>query len=243
MHAMPEGGELHIKTGQLNLSPKEATPLNLQVGDYVFINIRDNGIGMDNETKSKIFEPFYTTRGLDGTGLGLTQVYNFLNRCHGGIKVESMLGKGSSFTLYFPVSTHLDTANGLDAETDANKPDATHANILVVDDEAPLCNIAKQVLSPHGYHVVTAESGVQALEELEKQHFDLIISDIIMPNMDGYQLAEQVRMQYPQLPILLVSGYGHNQDMSNYDDALPLLEKPYQPARLVKKVGELLKTT
>ena len=243
MHAMSEmesGAVLTIRTVNQVLSVIDAKSLELRHGSYVQLTISDTGCGMDYKTVEKIFEPFYTTKGEKGTGLGLSQVYGFVNRSHGAVKVRSEPGSGSSFSLYFPryFLTEEDDAKNRD------KPMSTlvgNKTILVVDDEESLLELTSEILKQHEFNVFCANSGEEALEVLEQHAIDLLITDVIMPDMDGYQLAAKVKENFPDTNIQLVSGFADNQNKTLIDEDLQnnLLLKPYSQHDLLTKIAEL----
>ncbi|MBV1889016.1 MAG: response regulator, partial [Proteobacteria bacterium] len=190
----------------------------------------------------KIFDPFFTTKGEKGSGLGLSQVYGFMDRSNGAVGVESDVSKGTCFTLYFPRYHHeLDSA-----KSEFSKPDIILASkgeaVLVIDDEIELLSIATEILSGHGYTVYTAQSGASALEVLAKHHVDLIVSDVVMPEMDGYELASHIKNKYPAIPVQLVSGYNEPVDTGYFDETLQeeLIQKPYGSDILLERIRKIL---
>ncbi len=244
MHAMKTGGELTFRTSNEKLDKNDARVLSLAAGDYVLLSIADTGIGMDETIKDKIFDPFYTTKGEGGTGLGLSQVYGFVARSNGAIKVYSEPGHGSRFALYFPRSRQTHT------EIQASTTDNVHClgggeTLLVVDDELALLELAQNILTTQGYRVLTADDGEQALTVLETESVDLVISDVIMPNMDGYQLAAKVRQRYPHIKLQMVSGFSDDRHDGMTDDALHqnMLYKPYTSHTLLTHVHSRLNET
>jgi len=242
-HAMSEGGTFSIHSQNVNISPEQAIKHNIKSGDFVLISIADTGMGMDPQTLSKVFEPFFSTKGENGTGLGLSQVYNFVKRSGGAIQVNSEIGKGAQFDIYFP--RYQESAkSGLHIDK-LIKSDRLEGNecILVVDDEAVLRAVVYEILSTHGYKVILAESGEQALDKLaEHSNIRLILSDVVMPNMNGVQLAEKVYHEYPHIAIQLVSGYTElmNQENDNHPLLKNLIHKPYRQETLLKRIRQLL---
>ena len=207
MHAIHEGGQLSITTQNEHFNEFDAALKGLSKGDYVLLSISDTGCGMDQETQEKIFDPFFSTKGELGTGLGLSQVYGFVERSKGGIKVYSEPGHGTRLNLYFPRLRDINAT----VNNKTNSPFTVMAKgeetILVVDDEAGLLNLSAEIFSQQGYNVIPVATGQQALEVLKNTPVNLLLSDVIMPEMDGYQLATTVQALYPEVKIQLASGF------------------------------------
>ncbi|MDH3327121.1 MAG: response regulator [Gammaproteobacteria bacterium] len=246
LHAIMPGGQITISTNNKQLNTIDAQLLGLSAGDYVLLRITDTGIGMDTITKEKIFDPFFTTKGEEGTGLGLSQVYGFVERSHGVIKVYSELGHGSRFELYFPRS-NKSIPKKITSPINIAMNLKGNETLLVVDDEEDMADLEHAILTSQGYHVITANNGEQALAILEKaalkkEKIDLIISDVVMPNMDGYQLAEQVRQRFPHIKLQMVSGFSDERQngMADNDLHLNMLHKPYTSNVLLTRVRQLL---
>ena len=241
MHAIEGNGQLTIQTSNQKINQMDAQALGITPGDYVLLSITDTGCGIDKETIERIFDPFYSTKGESGSGLGLSQVYGFVQRSGGVIKVDSEPGQGTQFTLYFP-RYH---ASG-DAEQSAEDyPAATftgNKTILVVDDEPALLNLTGEMLGLNSFNVICAESAKQALNILQHESVDVLVSDIIMPDMDGYQLAAIVKEKYPSIKIQLASGFSDERNMDKIDESLRqnLLLKPYNSQALLQRIRELL---
>ena len=242
MHAMDGKGQLIIKTSNLQLNESEARSLNMSEREYVVLSITDSGCGMSEEVQDKIFDPFFTTKGDKGTGLGLSQVYGFIERSKGSIRINSEVGRGTCFTLYFPRYDVVDT-NTISEELSEDDDFRGNATILVVDDELALLKLTSENLSLQGYKVHVAENAEQALEILENETVDLLFSDVIMPGMDGYQLAALVQERYPEIKIQLASGFSDNRHLNMVDQTLNqnLLHKPIQSQTLFRRIRELLK--
>ena len=240
MHAMPDGGDLTIATFNHILSADEATVINLPVGDYVQISISDNGCGINEEVLNQIFDPFFTTKGDLGTGLGLTQVYGFVKRAKGAVTIDSSLNQGTYILMYFP--RHHAEVERNDVVDDALNDHTGSETILVVDDEVSICELSRKILSTKGYNVLVAHSGLEALKILESNHIDLLLSDVIMPNMDGYKLASKVREKFPNIKIQLVSGFDDDRKRTDEDQILfkHLLAKPYNASDLFDAVRKCL---
>ena len=241
MHAIKENGELTLRTHNELLDINDARLLHLEPGCYVQLSITDTGCGMDSQTVERIFDPFFSTKGEMGTGLGLSQVYSFVERTGGSVNVYSEKGKGTRFVIYFPRSTKSEK-NEQDTQIINIKSLSGTEVILVVDDEPSLVELAQDILSNQGYHVLTANDGVQALLVLEKEKVDLVFSDIIMPNFDGYQLYEHVKINHPHVKILMASGFTDNRHKQHKDDTIEdlLIQKPYTSNTLLGRVRSLL---
>jgi len=241
MHAIDGNGQLTLSTRNEKVDVMDTKQLDLKPGDYITLSVTDTGCGMDDETKEKIFDPFYSTKGDKGTGLGLSQVYGFVKRSGGTIKVYSEPGQGTRFALYFPRYNKTRTIS-IKNKTTNTEDLKGNETILLVDDEPALITLSAELLEQHGYHVICAENAEQAIQILEQEPVDLLFSDVIMPGMDGYQLADFVRMQYPQIKIQLTSGFTDNRHMNMINDDLHknLLHKPYNTHTLLQKIRELL---
>jgi len=238
--AMPKGGALTLETQNTYLSRDEAKLLGLSANDYLRLCITDTGCGMDEETKAHVYDPFFTTKGEAGNGLGLSQVFAFTERSGGVINLYTQLGEGSQFSLYFPrYIGSQKTSKPFDSQS---APQLTGSEcILVVDDEPALRQLAEQILSHFGYNVVTASSGDDALKLLASQSVDLMLSDVIMPNMDGYQLSRLVSKQYPSIKIQLASGFSDNRHTdSDLHLRQQMLHKPYSSKELLTSIRLLL---
>lgn len=243
MHAIDGNGQLTIKTYNETVSETDSAQLNIPIGDYVLLSITDTGKGMDNSTLEKIFDPFFTTKGEHGTGLGLSQVYGFVNQTKGAVNVYSEPGHGTRITLYFP--RKFEPGETLKQKTAKNETNITltgNETILVVDDEPALVKLTSNILQKHGYRILTAANGKQALEVLKKETIDLMLSDVIMPEMDGYELAKKVQEQYPLIKIQMASGFSDDRHEDMTDDSLHanLLHKPYHSQTLLKNIRILL---
>jgi len=233
--------KLTIRTTNQSMNYQDALALGLQLGDYVQLSFTDTGCGMDEETKERIFDPFFTTKGSEGTGLGLSQVFGLIKRANGAIKVYSELDHGTQFVLYFPRYTHALLENDK-LVTTTTKSTRGYETILVVDDEDALRTLCFDLLSEQGYRVLCAESGTRALEILKTESVDLMLTDIIMPEMDGYQLVEKVQRLYPKIKIQLASGFSdeRHKDLTNEKFHKHLLHKPYNSNTLFKRLRSLL---
>jgi len=241
MHAIKGNGKLILETCNAQVNEVEARVLELTAGDYVKFSLRDTGKGMSEEIKEKIFDPFYSTKGEKGTGLGLSQVYGFVSRSGGAIKVESVIEKGTEFVLFFP--RYLDENTKIESSTTEIKKETNgKETILVVDDEVDLLALTCEILIQHNYRVFHADNAKYALEILQQEKIDLLLSDIIMPDMDGYTLASIVTEKYPHVKIQLASGFPGEHDVENVDATLSknILHKPYNSSALLARVQDLL---
>ncbi|OUS08087.1 hypothetical protein A9Q90_04675 [Gammaproteobacteria bacterium 54_18_T64] len=243
MHAM-EGSEhcqLSIRTRNEEIGTIDGQALQLPPGDYVLASITDTGCGMSNEILEQVFDPFFSTKGTMGTGLGLSQVYGFVKQSGGAIKVYSELDQGTQFVFYFPRAQTIE--HGQNDSTPTEQPQSKcHATLLVVDDEIALLALNEAILSQQGYRVITADSGPEALKILARESIDLLISDVLMPGMDGCQLLAIVHEEYPQVITQLASGFTGDHHSDEIIDRHPqdILHKPYSAKTLLQRVAELL---
>ena len=240
-HAMGEKGVLTILTANTKLGCTAAEKNGLPSGEYIRLSIMDTGIGMDSETAAKIFDPFFSTKGEGGTGLGLSQVYGFAQREHGSVKVESKPDKGSLFTLYFPrEKVHKSSENDIESQVPL---DSESCDILVVDDEVALAELTAEILKGAGHKVETALNASEAVDEIKKKKFDIVISDIIMPGLNGFELAEKIKKKDPNIKIILVSGYNDQfnstEKINDCYDAH--LGKPVSSTQLLESIDSVLK--
>ncbi len=243
--AMPQGGKLTIETANVTLDENFArTHTPLTAGDYVMLAISDTGVGMDNETQSRIFEPFFTTKGAKGTGLGLSTVYGIVKQSGGFIFVDSQPQHGTAFRAYFPrVDGREDAAAAQDS---LGLPRADHGQetILLVEDETNLRRLTRQYLETQGYKILEAEDGAAALQIVDGYHgaIDLLLTDVIMPGMNGRELATNIAKLLPDVRVLYMSGYtenaiGHD---GTLDAGINLLQKPFSLPALKDRVREVL---
>lgn len=240
MHAMPDGGDITISTSNKILKSTEAAMLHISAGEYVQLSLTDSGCGIDEEALNQIFDPFFTTKGELGTGLGLTQVYGFVKRVKGAITINSILNQGTNILIYLPHHISAIVQEQV-VPTESTNLTGTE-NILIVDDEVAICELSKNLLQSKGYHVLVANSGEIALKLLENTDIDLVVSDVIMPGMDGYKLAATIRQKYPDIKIQLMSGFEDDRKRTPEDEILSqnLLHKPYKSAQLFETVRNLL---
>ena len=243
MHAMPNGGTLTLSTRNIRLSEADIGSFDIKPGDYVIVTVSDTGIGMNKETKEKIFDPFFSTKGTEGTGLGLSQVYGFVQQSSGKVQVYSELGAGTKLVLYLPRYQRAEAILPEEGNTnEAVNMTSGRETILIVDDEVALLSLTEEILTHHGYTVHCAESAEQALDILKMESIDLMLSDVIMPGMNGYQLATEVEKQYPRVKIQMASGFTDEGKEGLVNDVLhqQRLHKPYSSEDLLKRIRVLL---
>jgi signal transduction histidine kinase/ActR/RegA family two-component response regulator len=245
--AMPGGGTLRIATRKVALTPAEinARALDVAPGDYIALVVSDSGSGMDEETRSRIFEPFFTTKGPGkGTGLGLATVYGIVKQSGGGITVDSAPGQGCTFSIFLPATTsELDVAEADQVATD-NRGAET---VLVVEDEEVVRDLICASLSDLGYNVLCAASAEEGLGHAREHRsaIDLLVTDVVMPDMHGPALAREISPLQPNMKVLFVSGYSDADisDQGAISPGLLVLQKPFTQEILAGKVREVLDNT
>lgn len=241
MHAMPGGGEIHLKTSQVHLDDTFCKVHEITAGSYVKISITDTGIGMDKSTQQRIFDPFFTTKDKGrGTGLGLASAFGIIRNHGGTMTVYSELGHGASFSLYLPLSDKAPTQETI-ADTRIQKGSET---ILLVDDEEMIRGVACAMLQSLGYRVVVAASGTEAVEKITIQgsSIDLVILDMIMPDMDGGTTFDRLRAIMPKMPVLLSSGYSIDgqANVLLQNGCKGFIQKPFTLSELSQKIRRII---
>ena len=241
--AMPNGGSLTIETANLELDETSARHIGITEGRYVTMSVSDSGFGMDAETQSHIFEPFFTTKEVGkGTGLGLSTVYGIVNQSGGKIEVHSEVGVGTTFTIYLPRHDDPSEVSTRTAEQKA-LPKGTET-ILLVEDEDVVRTLVSNLLSTGGYKVLTASGPEEAIRISGQfpNHIHMLLSDVVMPNMNGPELGERLLQSRPEMKILLMSGYTGNgpHNLKILGDTVPLLQKPFSLSGLSKKIREVI---
>jgi two-component system cell cycle sensor histidine kinase/response regulator CckA len=241
--AMPTGGRISIETKTVKLARGQTTTLRAAPGLYVLLSVHDTGCGMDEATRARIFEPFFTTKGAGkGTGMGLATVQEIVQQCGGHIAVESEPGHGSTFQILLPPVTSGMTAWEVDAAPQAI-PRGTET-ILVVEDEVPVKRLMSRLLRVQGYQVHEAGNGTEALELLRKHaaKVDLLITDVVMPDLNGPALADRARALSPKVKVLFISGYrdGELRRLGVPDLGPNFLQKPFTTVDLATKVRQSL---
>jgi len=243
--AMPTGGKLTIETANVTLDEAytRGHP-GVVPGDYVMLAISDTGMGMDKETQSHIFEPFFTTKGQKGTGLGLSMVYGIVKQSGGYIWVYSELDHGTTFKVYLPRVEEAEEKPALQPAPPG--PPRGHETILVVEDEPQLRDLTRQFLETRGYTVLVAEHGAAAIDVARRHQgvIHLLLTDIIMPVMNGRELAQRMAALSPKTRILFMSGYTEAAVWRNgmIENSNNFLQKPFTLDALTRKVREVLET-
>ena len=243
--AMPAGGTLTIETSNLELTTDYAFHhLDVVPGPYVLLTVSDTGSGMDAVTRSRIFEPFFTTKEKGkGTGLGLSIVYGIVKQNGGEILVYSEPGQGTVFKIYLPAATAA--AEVLPVVTQEEPAELATGTVLLVEDEEQVRHLTRAMLTRQGYKVLDFASAADALRLVREQneHIDLLLTDIVMPQMSGLDLARQVKAAQPGIRVLFMSGYTDSgvatHGMITVDT--PFIQKPFTVAALGKKVRETLR--
>ena len=242
--AMPSGGTLRLEIREVLLAENSAArPIGLDPGAYVLLEVSDTGVGMDRETASRAFEPFYTTKEAGrGTGLGLATVYGIVNQSGAYIEIESEVGRGTKFSVHLPVvdveATDMEQAS---PENDLSPGSET---VLLVEDDAGVRALARRVLNRLNYDVLEAPDGQQAILMSERYdgRIDLVLTDVVMPGMSGPAMAEVLTETRPEARILFMSGYTDDAILHHgvLDRDVEFLSKPFTPQDLATKIREVL---
>jgi len=244
--AMPNGGRLTVETRNVTIEDEvRLDAVGVAPGSYVLLAVRDNGHGMDAETRSHLFEPFFTTKEKGkGTGLGLSTVYGIVKQSGGSITVESAPGRGTTFRIYFPRVEQ--EALGLTGAGDVVGQVRGRETILLVEDEPAVRGLVHETLRLHGYTVLEARHGIEALLTSAKYGgpIHLLLTDVVMPQMSGPEVAEKLLSVRPEIKVLYMSGYPDHPvfDRGNVSRETGFLPKPFSPHGLVQKVREVLTT-
>ncbi len=242
--AMPGGGTLYFDLSRINLAPGEALPCSaMEAGDWIKLTVRDTGNGISPEALPHIFEPFFTTKEVgQGTGLGLAQVYGIVQQHNGCTTVSSQEGQGATFTLYFPA---LATQAAAESEAAEATPMGQGETILLVEDEQIVRDVAQAMLERLNYRVLAAKDGAEALAMYRAQadQIALVLTDAVMPRMNGFALASALQAETPDLTVVLMSGYAD--DLEITPERMPKiaarLQKPMSPHQLAMALKEVLR--
>ncbi|MBU0705579.1 MAG: response regulator, partial [Chloroflexi bacterium] len=243
--AMPHGGSLAVETANATLVdlPADLQPA-AEEGNYVQLAICDSGTGMADDVREHIFEPFFTTKELGrGTGLGLSTVYGIVKQNGGHIWVHSQVGQGTTFKIYLPRTHQVLPARLLPARQVAPAPAPASVTVLVVEDEPAVRKLAVRILQQQGYRVLDAADGLEALQ-VSSEHqgpIDLLLTDVVMPRLNGKELADQLQVLRPETRVLFMSGYSDH-ILTRYQarDDIAFLAKPFTLETLVARVGAIL---
>ena len=240
--AMSSGGRLRIAVENVDLAEHDAAALGVTAGAYVRLSVRDTGVGMDDETRARVFEPFFTTKPVgSGTGLGLAIVFGAAKQAGGGVRIDSRPGKGSTFEVYFP------RAPGVAPEAPSSAPPRSDVRgaerVLLVDDDDQMRGATKRVLKAQGYTVLDVGDPREALDILRDPSLNvaLVVTDVVMPHMDGWSLVKTARHARPALRALFMSGYPEpagGRRRGPHEG--PFLRKPFSPNALANAVRRAL---
>jgi|GEM_PF-6916472 len=242
--AMPEGGRLVLETANLNLPDGESRSITLSPGRYIRFSVIDTGQGMDDTVKTRLFEPFFTTKEAgQGTGLGLPTVYATVEQCGGAITVDSTVGAGTRFDLYFPSQDRVEQPPAPRVVPARPSPQFAdhHRRILVVEDDPHVRSLVELTLREHHFQVTTATSGDEALELAEyAPPFDLLLTDVVMKGMNGRELADALRPRQPQLTVLFMSGHTEDAIVRRgvLHNVVSFLQKPFTAEELMQRVRQ-----
>ncbi len=241
--AMPLGGTLFISARRVNSAHRGQNVEHTASGDFVSLCIRDTGCGMDKETQAQVFEPFFTTKAPgQGTGLGLSTVFDIVKRYDGNIGLESKPGEGTSFSISFPYSSELDVGEKTQIEAKFDDINAEKRTVLIIEDDAEVRALTGRILSDAGFMTILAADTDDAIRMCAdpSTQIDLAISDVVMPNMGGPELVKELKAQRPDLKILFMSGYTSDRleryGLDSYD--ANYLNKPFSPKALLKTVQD-----
>ena len=239
--AMPDGGELYLETKIVPLDDAYCKPYEVKPGSYAKVSVADTGIGMAESIRNQIFDPFFTTKEMGrGTGMGLASAYGIIKNHAGIITVNSQIGKGTKFNIYLPISKKK-LSKEMAIQTGLLNGSET---VLLVDDEEAVMQVGKTLLESLGYKVITAKDGKRAVDIIVKKEdeIDLVILDMIMPEMGGGKAFDLIRKFKPDMPVILSSGYALNGQAEAImrKGCNEFLQKPFTISELSKKVRKIL---
>ncbi len=242
--AMPDGGRLTIETSNVLVDSDFAAQHPPMIpGAYVLLRVSDTGVGMDDKVIKHIFEPFFTTKSrVKGTGLGLATCYGIVKQAAGYIWANSKPNSGASFSIYLPRDGETPIPAAAVAQTES--PSTGAENVLLVEDELMVMEMVEKILHVHGYRVITASGGEEALAVARDMNgeIDLLLTDVVMPKMSGGELARTLVAQHPDLKVLFMSGYTEDAAVhqGRLEHGADFLQKPFSPRDLAKKVRKVL---
>jgi PAS domain S-box-containing protein len=241
--AMPDGGTVTIETANVELGEQFVRfHPDAAAGRYVRLRVSDTGMGMEEEVATRVFEPFFTTKPEgEGTGLGLATVYGIVKSAGGTIDLDSKAGRGTTFAIHLPAALARGPTVKRDAPAPPPRGDAE--TVLLVEDEDPVRELAQRILSSQGYTVLDARNGREAIDicAREEQRIDLLLTDVIMPRMNGTDLAKRITGERPGMPVLFMSGYGHEAVLQEkLADGTQFIEKPFGAEELLRRVRSVL---
>jgi PAS domain S-box-containing protein len=238
--ALAKGGKLTIATRSAEVDEESAAALRVKPGRYSVLSVNDTGVGMDPKVRDQVFEPFFTTKA-QGTGLGLSTVYGIVKQANGAIHLWSEPRVGTSVDVYFPRVNVNEDAN-VEAPLELAPVERGLETILVVEDEEAVRKLVRAALERNGYRVLLAADGVEALKIISSHDgpLDLVIADLIMPGMNGTELALKVKERLPKAEVLFISGYAEDLQQFGEIDERSFLQKPFAPRLLARKVREML---
>jgi CheY-like chemotaxis protein/two-component sensor histidine kinase len=245
--AMPEGGRLSIETANVQLSAEYSQHhVGVAPGEYIMLAVSDTGTGMTPDIAARVFEPFFTTKEVGrGTGLGLSTVYGIVQQFGGDVWVYSEPGHGTTFKIYLPRLIDEEHEHHQVVPLPLPRPEGGQETVLLVEDDAHLRQLADRVLRAHGYVVLTAADGAAALAAAVAHDgpIHLVLSDVVMPGMNGRVLTERLSLVRPSVRILFMSGYTDDDVMRRgiFDGQTAFMEKPFTPEQLLAKVSEVLR--
>jgi len=228
--AMPEGGTVTITATNF-----VAAPGDVLTGEFVALTVADTGVGIPEDVRGRIFDPFFTTKPVGrGTGLGLSQVHGFTHQAGGAVEAESVMGEGTRMTLWLPRASQAELKREVEQPSDR----LSTGTVLLVEDNPEVASAAAGLLEQLGYTVHTVSGGEDALLALENNGIDVVFTDVVMPGrFDGLELARTIRRKYPDMPVLLATGY--SDAVQNVNSEFPVLRKPYQIGELSQALARL----
>ncbi len=223
---MSSGGEICLKT--------------FVEGSNVVVTVMDNGIGVPEDLRDRIFDPFFSTKGVKSTGLGLSVSYGIITRHRGTIKINSIVNQGTTFTIYLPVPEQVVQAEVRDETPQASRKQK--AKVLVVDDEKEVCAMLSDILSFEGHEVDTASDGFKAIDILSRTSYDIIFTDLGMPGMTGWELAKEIQQMHGPVPVVLMTGWSLEKDEIDMHNSgvCSILSKPFKMNEALGKISECL---